>query len=111
MRLEGQLMDTRIGKSQAGEPPRRLEGWRQGIHCRSQHRRISLGTGTLQIDRIRQRGLINQGRLNLNSVFAERRGNTGRDNARYETNTRGDPAHSNQGIFRSLGTFSYGTQN
>ena len=75
------------------------------------NRWICLGTSTLQIDRIRERGLINQGRLSLNCVFAERRGNTGRDNARYETNTRGDPAHSNQGISRSLGTFSYGTQN
>ena len=84
---------------------------RQRINRGRDHRRICLGTGTLQIDRVRQRGLINQGRLNLNCVFAERRGNTGRDNARYETNTRGDPAHSNQGIFRSLGTFSYGTQN
>ena len=54
---------------------------------------------TLQINRIREGGLINQGRLNLNCVFAERRGNTGRDNARYETNTRGDPAHSNQEFF------------
>ncbi len=88
-----------------------LEGWRQNIKRWSQHRWICLGTSTLQINRIREGGLINQGRLNLNSVFAERRGNTGRDNARYETNTRGDPAHSNQGIFRSLGTFSYGTQN
>ena len=62
-----------------------------------QHRRIRLGTGTLRVNRIRERGLINQGRLNLNSVFAERRGNTGeaKTSTRNETKTRGDPAHNN----------------
>ena len=79
-----------------GEPPKEEAEARQNINRGRDHRRICLGTGTLRVDRVRQRGLINQGRLNLNSVFAERRGNTGRDNARYETNTRGDPAHSNQ---------------
>ena len=93
-----------------GEQPKE-EGRRQSINRWSHHRRICLGTSTLQIDRIREGGLINQGRLSLNCVFAERRGNTGRNNARYETNTRGDPAHSNQKFHRSLGTFSYGTQN
>ena len=66
---------------------------------------------TLQINRIREGGLVNQGRLSLKCVFAKRRGNTGGNNARNETNTRGDPAHSNRKISRSLGTFSYGTQN
>ena len=72
---------------------------------------ISLWACTLQVDHIREGGLVNQGRLSLNYISAKRRGDTGRDNTRYETNTRGDPAHSNQRISLSIGSFSYGTQN
>ena len=52
-----------------------------------------------QLDRIWKRGLIHQRRLNLYCLLTKGRGNTGGNNARNETNTRGDPAHSKQKTF------------
>ena len=95
----------RIGESQAWGSNQRLEGCRQSIHCWSHRRGVCLGTSTLQINRIRERCLVDQGRLRLRSLLAECRGNTGGNDTRNETDTRGDPAHSNQKPLMELRDF------
>ena len=98
-------LSRRIRERQAGGSSQRNEGRRQDVESRSYDRWISLGACTLQIDRIGKRVLVNQCRLRLRSLLAECRGNTGGDDARNETNTRGDPAHSNQKPLAELRDF------
>ena len=89
----------RIGEGKAWGSHQRLQGWGQNVRRWSNGGWISFGACALQINRIGQSGLIHQRRLFRRCVLAERRGNTGGNNARNETNTRGDPAHSKQQTF------------